>query len=60
MDELYTVEQAAIYLKVSTKATRRLIKIETIIASIVGGRWEIKNDIEGYLGRTSNILEVLL
>ncbi|MBE5887059.1 MAG: helix-turn-helix domain-containing protein [Lachnospiraceae bacterium] len=61
MDELYTVEQAAIYLKVSTKTIRRLIKNEKIIASKVGGRWRIKkSDIEGYLGQTSNIVEVPL
>lgn len=61
MDELYTVEQAAIYLKVSTKTIRRLIKSGKIIASKVGGRWRIKNsDIEEYLGQTSNIVEVPL
>ncbi len=61
MDELYTVEQAAIYLKVSTKTIRRLIKNEKIIASKVGGRWRIKkSDIEKYLGQTSNIMEVPL
>lgn len=61
MDELYTVEQTATYLKVSTKTIRRLIKSEKIIASKVGGRWRIKkSDIEEYLGRTSNIVEVSL
>lgn len=61
MDELYTVEQAAEYLKVSSKTIRRLIKSEKLLASKVGGAWRIrKNDIENYLDKTRNKTEVAL
>ncbi|MDD3049444.1 MAG: helix-turn-helix domain-containing protein [Bacilli bacterium] len=61
MDELYTVEQAAEYLKVSSKTIRRLIKSEKLLASKVGGAWRIrKNDIENYLDETRNKTEVAL
>lgn len=58
MSEMLTVEQTAVYLKVSTKTIRRLIKSEEIVASKVGGCWRIKQvDIEEYLKRKSNIME---
>ncbi len=58
MSEILTVEQTAVYLKVSTKTIRRLIKSEEIVASKVGGCWRIKQvDIEEYLKRKSNIME---
>ena len=61
MDELYTVEQAAEYLKVSTKTVRRLIKANKLLASKVGGSWRIKKiDIENYLNETRNRVEVAL
>lgn len=61
MDELYTVDQAAEYLKVSTKTIRRLIKAKKIVASKVGGAWRIKRqDIEIYLNSTKNKMEVSL
>lgn len=61
MDELYTVDQAAEYLKVSTKTVRRLIKAEKLVASKVGGAWRIKvQDIETYLNTTKNKVEVSL
>lgn len=59
MEGLYTVEQVADYLKVSTKTVRRLIKSNKIIASKVGGVWRIKPvDIERYLNTTRNKMEV--
>lgn len=58
-NELFTVEQDAAYLKVSTKTIRRLIKNEEILASKVGGCWRIRQlDIEEYLKRKCNIMEV--
>ncbi len=59
MEGLYTVEQVADYLKVSTKTVRRLIKSNKILASKVGGVWRIKMvDIERYLNATRNTREV--
>lgn len=61
MDELYTVEQAAKYLKVSTKTIRRLIKADKLLASKVGGAWRIRKiDIEKYLSETRNGVEGIL
>ena len=61
MDELYTVNQAAEYLKASTKTVRRLIKAEKLVASKVGGVWRIKiQDIVTYLNTTKNKVEVSL
>ena len=54
--ELYTVAEAANYLKLSTKTILRLIADEKITASKVSGRsWRIKNtDIEEYLKNNTN------
>ena len=41
-DELYTIVQAAEYLKVCDKTVRRLIKKKLLCASKVGGSWRIK------------------
>ncbi len=58
MSEILTVEQTAVYLKLSTKTIRRLIKSEEIVASKVGGCCRIKQvDIVEYLKRKSNIME---
>lgn len=58
MSEILTVEQAANYLKVSTKTIHRLIKSEEILASKVGGCWRIRQiDIEEYLKRKCNVTE---
>lgn len=55
-NELYTVAEAADYLKLSTKTVLRLIADKKIIASKVSGRsWRIKDtDIEDYLKTNTN------
>ena len=55
-DEIYTVMQAAQYLKVCDKTVRRLIKANKLTASKVGDRsWRIrKTDIDMYLQDNSN------
>ncbi len=54
-NELFTVAQAAEYLKVCDKTIRRLIKKNTIIASRVGHSWRIKQeDIDSYLRNNTN------
>jgi len=55
-DEIYTVAQAAEYLKVSEKTVRRMIKTKTLIASQVSNRsWRIrKSDIDLYLAEHTN------
>jgi len=55
-DELFTVAQAANYLKLSEKTVRRLINAQKLIAAKVGNRsWRIKEtDIEAYLQANSN------
>lgn len=55
-DELFTVAQAADYLKVCEKTIRRLIKSNQLTASKVCGRsWRIrKEDIIEYLNKTKN------
>jgi len=54
-DELYTVAQAASYLKVCEKTVRRLIQLNTLTASKVGHVWRIKQeDIDAYLKNNTN------
>jgi len=54
-DELLTINQTAIYLKVSEKTIRRLIKGQLLIASKVGSTWRIKeSDIAEYLRKNNN------
>lgn len=55
-DEIYTVTQAAQYLKVCDKTVRRLIKANKLTASKVGDRsWRIrKTDIDMYLRDNTN------
>lgn len=55
-EELYTVAQAAKYLKVCDKTVRRLINKKEIVASKVGDRaWRIrKEDIDEYLREHTN------
>ena len=55
-DELYTVSEAADYLKLSTKTILRLIADGRIIASRVSDRsWRIRrSDIEAYLKTNTN------
>ncbi len=50
-DEIYTVAQAAQYLKVCEKTVRRLIASNKLVASRIGGRaLRIKKeDIDAYL-----------
>ena len=54
-DELFTVAQAAKYLKVCDKTVRRMIASKELVASKVGSRsWRIlKDDIDDYLNATS-------
>lgn len=55
-DEIFTVLQAAQYLKVSEKTIRRLIKSKKLTASRVGSRsLRIRqNDIDQYLANHTN------
>lgn len=55
-DELFTIAQAAQYLKVCDKTVRRLIKTNKLLASKVGDRsWRIrKADIDDYLNHNTN------
>lgn len=55
-DELFTIAQAAQYLKVCDKTVRRLIKTNKLLASKVGDRsWRIKKvDIDDYLSQNTN------
>lgn len=55
-DEIFTVAQAAQYLKVCDKTVRRLIKSNRLIASTVGDRsLRIrKDDIDSYLADSTN------
>lgn len=54
-NDIYTVSQTAIYLKVCEKTVRKLIKNNLLIASRVGNSWRIqKKDIEKYLDSTKN------
>lgn len=54
--ELYTVSEAAQYLKLSTKTVLRLISDKKILASKVSDRsWRIKaSDIDEYLKNNAN------
>lgn len=54
--ELYTVSEAAQYLKLSTKTVLRLISDKKILASKVSDRsWRIKvSDIDEYLKNNTN------
>lgn len=58
-DEIYTIAQAAQYLKVCDKTVRRLIKSNKLLASKVGDRsWRIKKaDIDDYLSHNTNEME---
>lgn len=58
-DEIYTIAQAAQYLKVCDKTVRRLIKSNKLLASKVGDRsWRIKKvDIDDYLNHHTNEIE---
>ena len=53
---LYTVSEAAEYLKLSTKTVLRLISDKKILASKVSDRsWRIKeSDIDDYLNNNTN------
>lgn len=54
-DELYTIAQAALYLKVCEKTVRRLIQRNSLTASKVGHVWRIKQeDINSYLKNNNN------
>lgn len=55
-EDLLTISQAAIYLQLSDKTIRRLIKAQQLKASKVGDRvWRIKpSDIENYLKAHTN------
>lgn len=54
-DEIFTVLQAAQYLKVSEKTIRRLIKSKKLTASRVGSRsLRIRHDIDQYLANHTN------
>ena len=55
-EELFTVAQAAEYLKVCDKTVRRLISNNKLVASKVGDRaWRIrKDDIDFYLSEHTN------
>ena len=55
-DEIYTIAQAAHYLKVCDKTVRRLIKANKLTASKVGDRaWRIRKvDIDDYLRHNTN------
>lgn len=55
--ELYTVSEAAEYLKLSTKTVLRLISDKKILASKVSNRsWRIRqSDIESYLKINTNV-----
>lgn len=55
-DEIFTIAQAAEYLKVCDKTVRRLIKSNQLIASKIGNRsWRIrKADIDDYLNHNTN------
>lgn len=54
-DELFTVAQAAEYLKVCDITIRRMIASKKLVASKIGSRnWRIrKDDIDAYLSATS-------
>ena len=54
-DEIFTVAQAASYLKVAEKTVLRMIKGQRLLASQVGRNWRIKlSDIDAYLVANSN------
>lgn len=54
-DELFTVKDAAEYLKVSARTVQRLIDAGDLKASKVGKFWRIKaRDINVYLNRQAN------
>lgn len=54
-DEILTVPQAALYLKVCDKTVRRLIDKKALVASKVGGSWRIqRKEIDLYLKDTQN------
>ena len=57
-DEIFTVAQAAEYLKVCNKTILRLIKSQKLTASkVCGHSWRIKKeDLIEYLSKTQNTL----
>lgn len=57
-DEILTIGQASLYLKVCDKTIRRLIKSEKLKASKVGRTWRIRKvDIDEFLYKTQNCVE---
>lgn len=56
-DELFTVAQAAEYLKVCDKTIRRMIKANKLTAFKIGSRaWRIKkSDIDLYIANNVNV-----
>ena len=57
-DEIFTIYEAAEYLKVSDKTVRRLISNHLLIASRVGNSWRIKqSEIDNYLNKNNNSKE---
>lgn len=58
--ELFTVSQAATYLKLSERTVRRYIENGSLRASKIGNRWRIQDcDIDGFLKQTSNVSEAI-
>ncbi len=58
--ELFTVSQAATYLKLSERTVRRYIENGSLRASKIGNRWRIQDcDIDGFLKQTSNVSETI-
>ena len=55
MDELFSVSQAAKYLKICDKTVRRLIQANKLKASKVANKWRLKKgDIDTYLHKNAN------
>jgi len=59
MNDIFTVKQAAEYLKVSDRTVHKLIADKRLLASKVGERsWRIKqSDIEAFLQANTNFSE---
>jgi excisionase family DNA binding protein len=59
-DELFTIAQAAEYLKLSAKTVRKLITTRRLLAAKVGDRsWRIKkDDIETYFQANTNFSKI--
>lgn len=55
MDKLYTLQEVAEILKLSTKSIYRYIESQKLKASKVGGQWRIsKKDLSLFIERTKN------